>query len=101
MVPIFLTSFDYIENKTGFEYLERIVKGGLAEGFVWKGVNETNNGDGKIAYQMLKNAQRLGYEPIAYKYLGQLFTGKNPQFPANLKVADKYFRKAIEAGAYI
>lgn len=40
----------------GVEYLERIVKGGLPEGFLWKGLFETKLGDGNKAYEMFKNA---------------------------------------------
>lgn len=50
MVPTFLKSLDYRERSTGFEYLERILKGGLPEGFLFKGIYETKCGDGKIAY---------------------------------------------------
>lgn len=50
MIPFFLESLNYKERSTGFEYLDRSVKGGLPEGFLWKGIYETKCGDGKIAY---------------------------------------------------
>jgi hypothetical protein len=42
----------------------------------------------------------LGYEPAAYKYLGQLFMSKNQYMGANLKLAEKYFSKAKQLGTY-
>lgn len=42
----------------------------MAEAFLFKGMSFIKNNQGKKAYEMFKNAQKLGFEPFAYKLLG-------------------------------
>lgn len=67
---------------------------------MWKGLLELRmNKCGIKAYEMYKNAERLGYTPMAYRALGQIFmTPDLKDVIANMKVADRYFNKAKELG---
>lgn len=86
--------------KKADDLLNEALKYGLPNAFMWKGlVEHTINNNGIKAYEMFKNAQRLGFKPMVYKQLGQVFMipGLKGIVP-NMKVADKYFNKAKELG---
>ena len=48
---------------------------------------------------MFKNAERLGFIPVAYRQLGQIFmTPYLSDVNQNLKIADNYFEKSRKLG---